>query len=629
MRGPHAITMLLVPDPDRRLHLRQFLQCGRALIKKRRRINNMQLIDALVTVLQNLGVRHIFGVSGANIEHLHDAVCRLGRNRTAARVKKSGIENILCKSEVGAAFMADGQARLWGGLGVCCATSGGGMMNLATGIAESRASNVPVLALVGLPARSGWNQGAFQDSSGGEYGVDAGALWRSLCKYSVVLEPERFWDQLHFAITQAISNSPGPCALLLPRDVMTMDVDACPADWPETLDGFRHNTSLMPVEVDEILRALAGARRPLLIAGESIDQSIALDVFAHETNIAVVTTLAATAAISHAHPAYAGVIGIAGHPAAHERVAGADLVIVIGCQLEAMVRTPLEPVLAEKRILLIHHRVDAVPASLPARVFQVDPALAIQQLVAGISAPVGAVASLSISDRWTQANATNKSMLLPATPIAPTPCRSDTGPLALSRALAQVQRRLGAFDQLFFDAGNCAATAAHRLRIPAGARSRIALGMGGMGYAICAAIGARMDRGPGRSLVVCGDGAFLMTGLEIHTAIEHQLPILWLVCNDSQHGMCTSRQRMFFDGRLTCSRYAEVDIWQVAAGLSVANQLWVGCARNEVELEQQLGAYLQQNRPGVLELKISVEEVPPFYPLLPLAEKYATEALID
>src|SRR6516165_6584322 len=102
----------------------------------------MRLADALVTTLRDWDLRYVFGVGGANIEHLYDAVHRLGNGR---------FRSVLAKSENGAAFMADCRARVHRTLGVCCATSGGGMMNLAVGIAESFAESVPVLALVGQP----------------------------------------------------------------------------------------------------------------------------------------------------------------------------------------------------------------------------------------------------------------------------------------------------------------------------------------------------------------------------------------------------------------------------------------------------------------------------------------------
>src|SRR5688500_13602201 len=124
----------------------------------------MIVADALASSLRDWGIRHVFGVSGANIEHFHDAIHRLGDGRLQA---------VLARSEVGAAFMADGHARVHRTLGVCCATSGGGMMNLAVGIAESFAESVPVLAIVGQVPTSVEGRGGFQDSSGIGRTVDA------------------------------------------------------------------------------------------------------------------------------------------------------------------------------------------------------------------------------------------------------------------------------------------------------------------------------------------------------------------------------------------------------------------------------------------------------------------------
>src|SRR5581483_4732928 len=117
----------------------------------------MKLADALVTTLRDWGLEYLFGVGGANIEHLYDSVHRLSRGR---------FRTVGAKTEIGAAFMAAARARVHRTRGVFCATSGGGMMNLAVGVAESFAESVPVLALVGQPPTHLEGRGAFQDSSG-------------------------------------------------------------------------------------------------------------------------------------------------------------------------------------------------------------------------------------------------------------------------------------------------------------------------------------------------------------------------------------------------------------------------------------------------------------------------------
>lgn len=126
-----------------------------------------RVVDYLVRAVSTLGVRHIFGVDGANIEDLYDALFDAPYD----------VAGIVAKHEFSAATMADGYARSTGRLGVVAATSGGGAMNLVAGLAESFASRVPVLALVGQPPTALEGNGAFQDSSGLAGTIDAARMF--------------------------------------------------------------------------------------------------------------------------------------------------------------------------------------------------------------------------------------------------------------------------------------------------------------------------------------------------------------------------------------------------------------------------------------------------------------------
>jgi acetolactate synthase-1/2/3 large subunit len=203
--------------------------------------------------------------------------------------------------------------------------------------------------------------------------------------------------------------------------------------------------------------------------------------------------------------------------------------------------------------------------------------------------------------------------------VMPIPAARRPEALRASVAVEILQRYLPERGHLLFDAGNCAATALHFLDIPERTSTTIALGQGGMGYAIAAATGAQLgSRRDERTVVVCGDGAFLMLGTEIHTAVELGLRILFVVFNDNQHGMCVTRQRLFFDARLECSRYPAVDVANVVRGLGAAHRLWVGSAGSPAQLLAQLAAYHADGgtRTGVLEVRLSQEEMPPFAPFL-------------
>jgi acetolactate synthase-1/2/3 large subunit len=206
--------------------------------------------------------------------------------------------------------------------------------------------------------------------------------------------------------------------------------------------------------------------------------------------------------------------------------------------------------------------------------------------------------------------------LSPRVPPAAPPLQ---GTLLQSEALDLLQKILPRDGHIVYDAGNCAAAALHQLYVPPGTSATIALGMGGMGYAIAAAtgiaLGSTKDQ---RTIVFAGDGALLMAGFEIHTAVDLRLPILFVIFNNGMHGMCVTRQQAFFNGRLECVRYAPVDVSILARGFGGPDRLWVARASTKEELLAALRDHVAHAfRPGVLELVIAREELPPFTPLLP------------
>jgi acetolactate synthase-1/2/3 large subunit len=576
----------------------------------------MILADALATALRDWGVDYVFGVSGANIEHLHDAIHRLGDGR---------LRSVLARSEAGAAFMADARARVHRTLGVCCATSGGGMMNLAVGVAESFAESVPVLALVGQVPTSHEGRGGFQDSSGVGRTVDAVGLWRSIAKFVArVTAPADFWSLLHQAALVALSGRSGPAVLLLPRDLQAAEVPPMPAWFPRELAAMRRPSPIRDqTAVRALLERLRQARRPVLVMGSGVARCSnpgAVTRFARDSGVPVVTTIGDPGAFGNDEPRYLGTIGVAGHPSAHRYLnEEADLIVAVGTGLDVMTRAPIAPALARVPVGVVN--VDVGPIL---RV--IDPAFVIE-------ADAGAVFEdwlAAVRQRPYTAPLTDS---VPATRFRPrlaAPIDPVAGALAprlrQSEAIEQLQRYLPAAGHVIFDAGNCAATALHFLAIPAGVTSTIALGMGGMGYALAAGTGAQLGSAPGtRTMVLCGDGAFLMLGLEIHCAIELGLPVLFVVFNNQKHGMCVTRQQLYFGGRIAASTYAGVDVAAVARGLGGADALWTGRASTGGELAACLAAYHADpvSRPGVLELVLPAEEVPPFTPFLPVdAETY-------
>ncbi|MBL8149175.1 MAG: thiamine pyrophosphate-binding protein [Blastocatellia bacterium] len=571
----------------------------------------MKLADALVEALIRWEIKYVFGVSGANIEHLHDAINRLGKGR---------IESVMAKCENGAAFMADARARIHKTMGVCCSTSGGGMVNLLVGVAESYAESVPLLAIVGQPPSNLEGKGAFQDSSGIGRSVDAIKLWESVTKYTAkISHPEDFWKILLNAVHISLNGRPGPSALLIPRDLYDQDVGDFPQNFPSSLPELLEVDS----EVDrssllKLIHEIKKAKAPVLILGHGIRRSRnseAVISFAKSIEIPVVTTLSGKGEFPNNHPLYMGMVGVAGHPSVHRYLKEvADLIIVIGAGLNIMTRAPLAQVLNEKKIAVINIDAGEITRSVKTDiVIEADAGVVAQKLL--IEFEKEPFKCLTVTQYQLERF---QSVLAPEIPPDARP--KVTKPLLQSEAIDILSQTLPTNGHLIFDAGNCAAAALHLTKIPPQCSSTIALGMGGMGYAIAAAVGAQLGSKPGtRTVVFCGDGAFLMLGFEVHTAVDLRLPVLFVVFNNNMHGMCVTRQQLFFESRLECVRYNTIEIAVLARGFGNEKDLWVGTAATVEELHKQLSAYQKHANdiPGVLELKLLREEVPPFTPFLP------------
>lgn len=567
----------------------------------------MRLSDALAATLRDWQVEYVFGVSGANIEHFHDSIHRLGHRR---------LHSILAKSEIGAAFMADARARVHKTLGVCCSTSGGGMMNLAVGVAESFAESVPVLAIVGQVPSQLEGRGGFQDSSGLGRTVDALLLFRSIAKYVSRVDGHSFWPTLRAAVASALQGRQGPAVLLVPRDAFDQEVGDRPADMPPNLADF-HDPAIS-LDVGPLSAAIRGARHPVLMLGTGVDRAGAsptVEAFARRAGIPVVTTMSNPATFPQDDPLFLGCVGVAGHPSAHAYLNHtADLIVAVGTGLNILVRQPLGEALRRAPLAVVN--VDAGEIRRIA-----DPFLVIE----GDAQTVFDELHLSWENQpFYHGSVLNyaRSHVVPTSiPLPPSisgTCDRDPK-LSPSRAMEVLQPYLAPEGHILFDAGNCVATALHFLDIPPGATATIALGMGGMGYAIAAAIGVQIGR-PRRSMVLCGDGAFLMLGMEVHTAVEYQLPILFIVLNNQSHGMCVTRQHLHYQGRTECSTYGPVDAAAVAKGLGETGNLWTGNAATEAELAAALHAYTTDHahKPGLLDVRLSCSEMPPFHPFLPI-----------
>lgn len=299
-----------------------------------------------------------------------------------------------------------------------------------------------------------------------------------------------------------------------------------------------------------------------------------------------------------------GVAGAMGHAAAARALEDADLVLVVGTRLPVLVRQGLEPVLREKRLLVVGSQKPFVSSAQTLHL-RGDVGATLELLASG-----GRAAGASTSD-------TRAAVTAPPRPFEP----SAEGALSAEAALATIDRAVPDDAVVIVDAGNTGASAIHHLRAPSRGRFLVAMGMAGMGYAFGAAIGAAYATRK-RCVVVAGDGAFFMHGLDVHTAVEHDLPITYVVLNNRAHGMCLVRERLLLGEN---AGYNSFRASHLGAGMrAMFPSLPSADCTTAARLDRLLRAAMTARGPSFIGIELDEVEVPPFAAFRDVAPKVNT-----
>ncbi len=543
----------------------------------------MRLADLIIGALSDHGVSHIFGVGGANIEDLYDAA--------AAR---SDVTALLAKHEFSAAAMADGYSRATGRLGVVMATSGGGALNLVAGLGESLASRVPVLALVGQTPTTFDGRGSFQDTSGLAGSLDAVRLFGAV---SVFCRRVATADEVIRALPSAIraAQRGGPAVLLLPKDIQqsSLPFDAF-ADTADELD-----VGSAPGSVEELAVALSGRSSAVtIIAGQQVardDARAELEQLGALLDARIATTPDAKDVVAGT-PSNAsrilGVTGVMGNPRVASAIRDGDTCLLIGTRMTMTARSGLDDALAAVTTMSIG---SARPYLHVPHVHSDDLKKSLSQLASAV-----------------EASADHGDTAAPWHGELEPPSHVGAG-IRYRDAMAALDRLIPDDADIVVDAGNTGAAAVHHLPARPDGRFLVALGMGGMGYSFGAGVGVAVGRGR-RTVVIAGDGAFLMHGMEIHTAIQYSLPITYVIFNNNAHAMCVTREQLFYQADYSFNRFRPSHL---GAGLSA---MFPGFPAVDVttndELDDALRTALHVRGPALVSVECSADEIPPFAPFL-------------
>ncbi|MDL9937986.1 thiamine pyrophosphate-binding protein [Gordonia sp. ABSL1-1] len=553
--------------------------------------------DHLVDLLRGLDIPVIFGVHGANIEHIYDAA-----------VRAPGMAPVVAKHEFAAGAMADGTARITGGYGAVITTSGGGAMNVLPALAESYDSRVPVLALIGMPPCALTGAGAFQDMLTPPDTIDFLTTLSGVVGSCEIIRDAREVDAAMCRAAATLASG-YPAALAIPRDVQASDavIGAAAHEWMTTPEPFPDRE--IGALAAELARLRGRGRTICVWVGEEASVGRLgneIDLLAAQLGAQTVASPGGRDAVGDVRSC-AGVTGVMGHPSARRAIAEADVVLSIGCRMSVTDRFGLDDLLAERPVVHLGRAAPRPPEGtggegsssiecpdLPAALHRLSEALRDSGLEPG-RRPAAVRTSLAVPSH-------------------------DTGTrLSLRRAIEIVGASMPPGCAVFADAGNAGAAATHHLPFGPG-RFTVALGMGGMGYAIAAGVGYAISasvahrRQPRRTVVIAGDGAFFMHGMEIHTAIEYSAPVTLVILNNDAHGMCITREKQFFPGTPSLNRFGHTDF---APGLAAMFPgLDVRTSHDPLLLRAASADLLTADGPNCLVIDVDPDEIPPFAPFL-------------
>lgn len=558
------------------------------------RKETLSAIQLLLRYLEGEGVEYIFGIPGGPLMPLYEALFDRGR-----------IRPILAKHEEGAAFMADGYARVRGGLGVCCATTGPGATNTMTGITCAYGDSIPVLLLTAQVATGAFGKGAVQEST--PHGVDLVEMFKPVTKLSsMLISSEKMPELIRLALRAALTGRRGPVHLNLPADLVKREVRT-DLRLPERYRPL--SASFDREAMREASRLLIEARRPCILLGHGVVMSRAYEEvrrIAERLRIPVATSPKAKGAFPENHKLSLGVFGFAGHPRAEAYLLAqeVDVLMAVGTSLGEFSTHTWDERLRPGRAL-IHIDIDPreIGKNYPVGVGIVGDARAVlKELDYQIQR------DLHWTDRPEREGLLDSMRGQVPRYIKGELLIAEDVPMKPQRLIHEMQRALPDDALLFVDIGNCIAWAVHYYESRRPGTFFLNLGMASMGHAVAAAIGGKLAAPDKPVVAFVGDAAFAMNGMEVHTAVDHDIPVTWVVVNNGGHGMVHHGEKIQFQGRFNSSLFHRpIDVCKVAEGL--------GALAFRVDtpdsFRQALKRSLDSGRPCVIDARVDPEEAPP------------------
>ena len=549
----------------------------------------MRVYEAIVRALGNVGVEAAFGGAGENAAGLMLALDASDK-----------VRGIITRNEQAAAFAACGYAMYTDKLGVCFATAGPGAFNLFSGLAVALSDSYPVLGISGYAAMEWRGRGSLNESSGINRTPDSLKMFEATTKGSfLVTRIEDTCDIVEEAVNLAFEGRPGPVHITVPENLTHRGQDV------ENYHDIRLRippVAAHPDQVERVATALAQAltagKKVLVLVGFGAIRSHAeteVRRFAERFQIPVVTTLDGKGVIAEGHPLCVGVFSDSGHASAWKAFREADVVLAVGNAFNQHATFNYDDTLFIDKIL-IHVNISATEID---KAYKADYAL--------------------VSDARTAMSALSTALDAKVGPIAP--ARVDqqdwewrhivhlTDSLHPGEMAQAIGRMLPPGAILLADAGAHLGWLGYYVELEEGQHFRKAGEFGPMAGHTNGALGVQVAH-PDRTVVVgCGDGCYNMSGFELMTAVEHDLPVIWVIFDDREFKLIKIFQVAAYQRTgLVEFENPNYALYAQACGADGYT------AETLEEFEASFAAALASRRPTVIDARITRWAIPHYSP---------------
>ncbi len=526
----------------------------------------------------------VFGYPGGAILPAYDAMLEFP------------IRHVLVRHEQGAAHMADGYARASGKVGVAIATSGPGATNLVTGIATAMLDSSPTVFITGQVPSKFLGSDAFQE-------VDITGISLPITKHNVLVTDAK---DVAYAVREAFAiaknGRPGPVLVDICKDAQQAKTEFV---WPETVE-LPGKKSLPPVKREDVARAvelIAQAERPIILAGAGVIKSGAMEVvraYAEKTQTPVALTLLGIGGFPASHSLCLGMMGMHGEAYVNSAIQQADLILAFGMRFDDRVTGNLKTYAPNAR--KIHVEIDAseVGKNVAVDVGLVGDLREVLEVLTPEAPATRHEAWFRQIDEW-RADTRGRDILhLP-----------DQGRLYAAHVINDLWEATKGDAIVVTDVGQHQMWEAQYYRHDKPRTLITSGGLGTMGFALPAAIGAKMARPEAEVWVVAGDGGFQMTQCELATMRQENLDVKIAVVNNGYLGMVRQWQEFFYDKRYAATPMLSPDFVALAGAYGVAAHR----VTRRSEIASTVQGVRASGQAALIDFRVEKEEA--VYPMVP------------